>query len=120
MAMFGQPSEEPANGDQIAVDGRHGLSTIPPKMISEIADVSGGDPRDGERFAIGSGEPFGKLPHVENEATPRARSEIVRVQILLKQVSLNLADRDALENIYRRIIHRLTLQIGHHCDGVWV
>ena len=53
MTMFGEPSEEPANGDQIAVDGRHGLTSVPPQMISEVGDIPGRDPTDAEPFAVG-------------------------------------------------------------------
>ena len=37
MAVFGQPAEETTNRDQIAVDGRHGLTSVPPKMVLKSA-----------------------------------------------------------------------------------
>ena len=111
MALLDQPAEEPADRGQIAVDGGNGLTSVPPKVRSEIGDVSGGDSADDEPFAVGCREPLGKLTKVEDVSAPRARCVVVRVQVRLEQVVFDFANQNAIEMIYRRIIHRLTLRI---------
>jgi hypothetical protein len=111
MSMFNQPPKEPTNGDQIAIDRSDGLTSVTPKVIAEVGNIPGGDPTDDEPLTIGGNEPLGELSHVQDEAPPRAWCKIVCVQILLEQVSLDFANRDAFENIYRRILHALYLQI---------
>ena len=71
MTMFDQPAEEPAKGDEIAIDGSHGLILVPPQIISEVGNVPRRDPTDGEPFAVAGGEPSGKLPYVVGECASR-------------------------------------------------
>jgi hypothetical protein len=111
MALLDQPAEESADRGQIAVDGGNGLTSVPPKVRSEIRDVTGGDSADDEPFAVGCREPLGKLTKVEDVPASRAKCIIVRVQVRLEQVVFDFANQNALEMVYRRIIHRLTLQI---------
>ena len=85
MTMFDQPAEEPANGDQVAVDRRHGLTAVPSKMVSEVGDVPGRDPTDREPFTVGRGEPLGELLDVLGERSSGMIRQIVGGEEVPKQ-----------------------------------
>ena len=41
MTMFDEPPEETTNGDEVAIHRSHGLTLVPPQIISEVGDVPG-------------------------------------------------------------------------------
>ena len=118
MTVFNEPAEKPANGDQVAIDGGHGLPLVPPQIISEVGDVSGRDPTDGEPLAVAGGEPLGKLLDVVGESTPRMTRQVMGSKELAKQGFLVSPDRNALENIITTILHALTPIIGQQVDAL--
>jgi len=111
ISVLDQPPEETANGDQIAVDRRHRLTTVSPQMVSEVSDVSGRDPTDAEPFAVAGGEPIGKLLDVLGERAPRMIRQIVGREEITKQGCFVSPGRNGVENIITTILHALFLQI---------
>ena len=44
--LLGQPAEELPQGDETAIDRRHGLALLPTQVITEVGDVPGRDSLD--------------------------------------------------------------------------
>jgi hypothetical protein len=118
MALPDQPADEPANGDEVAVDGRHGLTSIPSLMIAEVSDVTGGDPTDDEPLTIRGDEPSGELPDVLSERSPGVVRQIVAGKELTKQGRFLYPDRNAAENIIATVFHVLSPKSGQQVDMV--
>ena len=108
MAMFDQPAKESTDGDQVAVDRRHGLATVLPQVVPEIGDVPGRDPTDREPFAIAGGEPLANflMSLVNARREWCAKSWAARKSP--NRDAFVLPNRNAVENIITTILHALS------------
>ena len=110
-SLFGQPAEEAKQQDERPVHRRDGLSFLPAQVVSVVDDITHRHTINDEAFGIPGGEPLGELPHVQLHQSAGANGKVVAVQILVEQRRFICANRDALENIYARILHGLYLSI---------
>jgi hypothetical protein len=108
VALLDQPAEEPANGNEVAVDGRHGLTLIPPQVIAEVGDIPCRDSTDDEPLAIRGDEPSSELLDVLGERSPGVVRQIVSGKELTKQGCFLYPDRNAAENVIATIFHVLS------------
>ena len=110
MAAFRKPPKETTDRGQIPIYRRHGLTTIPTKMVSEVGNVSRGRPCNAEPFTIGDGEPSGEFLDVLRNAAGNGLLSHGR-RGTRRTKMLRGFNGNAVENIITTILHALILQI---------
>jgi len=104
VASLNQMVDEAANRNQTTVDARHRLPLVSMEVISEIHNITDGDPLDGEPFPIGFGEPSGELSQVVPNRLVRVVGEVVAVEVFPHQRWFVGSDDQTLENIMVTIL----------------